>query len=159
MLLLPTPLEVAGNVARSFNKDMRTDFLAADLGDTSKRPCTSSSSVSEHVTCAAAQEITDNKKLPKLLLQSSLRPILASLGSYNKLNLAMLRGLAHLLELLSSWFNITLGARNLWMSAVKLLIPCHNITGYHVVQLQLERDNGSTNQPSGSACGGCQLSA
>ena len=48
--------------------------------------------------------------MPKSLLQASLRPILASLGSYNKLNLPMLRGLSHLLELLASWFNITLGA-------------------------------------------------
>jgi len=57
--------------------------------------------------------ITDDKKMPKNLLQASLRPILTSLGSYNKLNLPMLRGLAHLLELLSSWFNITLGSHRL----------------------------------------------
>ncbi len=56
------------------------------------------------------QEIIDDRKMPKSLLQASLRPILASLGSYNKLNLPMLRGLSHLLELLASWFNITLGA-------------------------------------------------
>ena len=61
------------------------------------------------------QVITDDKKMPKNLLQASLRPILTSLGSYNKLNLPMLRGLAHLLELLSSWFNITLGASLLAM--------------------------------------------
>lgn len=56
------------------------------------------------------QLIIDNSTPPKKLLQSSLRPILTNLGAYNKLALPMLRGLGHLLELLSSWFNNTLGA-------------------------------------------------
>lgn len=42
-------------------------------------------------------------------LQTSLRPILVNLAYYNKLKLPLLRGLARLLKLLSSWFNVTLG--------------------------------------------------
>ena len=47
----------------------------------------------------------------QVLLQESLRPILVQLGYHNKLQLPLLKGLARLLQLLSSWFNITLGAR------------------------------------------------
>jgi hypothetical protein len=42
--------------------------------------------------------------------QTSLRPILVNLAYYNKLKLPLLRGLARLLKLLASWFNVTLGA-------------------------------------------------
>ena len=42
-------------------------------------------------------------------LQTSLRPILVNLAYYNKLKLPLLRGLARLLKLLASWFNVTLG--------------------------------------------------
>ena len=45
----------------------------------------------------------------QVLLQESLRPILVQLGYHNKLQLPLLKGLARLLQLLSSWFNITLG--------------------------------------------------
>ena len=41
--------------------------------------------------------------------QTSLRPILVNLAYYNKLKLPLLRGLARLLKLLASWFNVTLG--------------------------------------------------
>lgn len=44
------------------------------------------------------------------MLQTSLRPILVNLAYYNKLKLPLLRGLARLLNLLASWFNVTLGA-------------------------------------------------
>ena len=44
------------------------------------------------------------------VLQTSLRPILVNLAYYNKLKLPLLRGLARLLKLLASWFNVTLGA-------------------------------------------------
>lgn len=43
------------------------------------------------------------------MLQTSLRPILVNLAYYNKLKLPLLRGLARLLNLLASWFNVTLG--------------------------------------------------
>ena len=46
----------------------------------------------------------------QVLLQESLRPILVQLGYHSKLQLPLLSGLARLLQLLSSWFNITLGA-------------------------------------------------
>lgn len=68
-------------------------------------------SLIEIVLCFAQLIINDAKpQLPKKLLQTSLRPILTNLGSYNKLALPMLRGLSHLLDLLASWFNNTLGA-------------------------------------------------
>lgn len=50
-----------------------------------------------------------SQKMPKQLLQTSLRPILANLAFYNKLKLPLLQGLARLLQLLASWFNLTLG--------------------------------------------------
>ena len=48
-----------------------------------------------------------------MLMQTSLRPILVNLAYYNKLKLPLLRGLARLLNLLASWFNVTLGAPSL----------------------------------------------
>lgn len=48
-------------------------------------------------------------KIPKPLLQVSLRPILMNLAHYNKLKLPLLQGLARLLQLLTAWFNISLG--------------------------------------------------
>lgn len=50
-----------------------------------------------------------HQKMPKHLLQSSLRPILVNLAYYNKLKLPLLQGLARLLQLLATWFNVTLG--------------------------------------------------
>ena len=44
--------------------------------------------------------------------QTSLRPILVNLAYYNKLRLPLLRGLARLLKLLASWFNVTLGEQH-----------------------------------------------
>ena len=53
--------------------------------------------------------VVERQRMPKQLLQESLRPILVNLAHYNKLQLTMLHGLAALLELLSSWFNTSLG--------------------------------------------------
>ena len=50
-------------------------------------------------------------KLPKELLQTCLRPILANLADYRKLSVTYLQGLARLLELLSNWFNVQLGEK------------------------------------------------
>lgn len=66
------------------------------------------------------------QKLPKDLLQSSLRPILGPICAHHKhLSLPLLQGLARLLELLSSWFNVTLGEKlidhlNKWLEPEKL---------------------------------------
>ncbi|RLN59051.1 hypothetical protein BBJ29_003112 [Phytophthora kernoviae] len=49
--------------------------------------------------------------LPKELLQQCLRPVLLNLADYRKLNLPLLEGLARLLTLLSSCFNVTLGEK------------------------------------------------
>ena len=56
------------------------------------------------------------------MLQTSLRPILVNLAYYNKLKLPLLRGLARLLNLLASWFNVTLGA-GLTILACLLFLP------------------------------------
>ena len=45
------------------------------------------------------------------LLQSSLRPILVNLAHYKNLTMPLLVGLERLLELLSNWFNPTLGEK------------------------------------------------
>ena len=58
---------------------------------------------------AGLTAVIKNQRMPKALLQTSLRPILVQLAFYNKLQLPLLKGLACLLQLLSSWFNITLG--------------------------------------------------
>lgn len=50
-------------------------------------------------------------RLPKELIQSCIRPILLNLREHTKLSLPLLRCLSHLLVLLSSWFNKTLGQK------------------------------------------------
>lgn len=63
--------------------------------------------------------------MPKELLQSSLRPILVNLAHTKNLSMPLLQGLARLLELLSTWFNVTLGGKLLehlkkWLEPEKL---------------------------------------
>lgn len=63
--------------------------------------------------------------MPKELLQSSLRPILVNLAHYKNLTMPLLQGLARLLELLSNWFNVTLGEKLMehlkkWLEPEKL---------------------------------------
>lgn len=63
--------------------------------------------------------------MPKDLLQSSLRPILINLANTRSLTMPLLHGLARLLELLSNWFNVTLGGKLLehlkkWLEPEKL---------------------------------------
>ena len=55
------------------------------------------------------QVVVTQSRLPKELLQASLRPILVHLSSHKNLTRPLLAGLRRLLELLSSWFNQTLG--------------------------------------------------
>lgn len=50
-------------------------------------------------------------RLPKELLQTCIRPVLLNLRDYTRLSVPLLRGLARLLSLLSSWFNKTLGEK------------------------------------------------
>ncbi|KAL6045043.1 putative transformation/transcription domain-associated protein [Balamuthia mandrillaris] len=64
-------------------------------------------------------------KLPKELLQSSLRPVLLNLADHRKLSVPLLKGLARLLELLTNCFNVTLGEKLLehlhkWTEPAKL---------------------------------------
>jgi transformation/transcription domain-associated protein len=49
------------------------------------------------------------QRLPKDLLQTSLRPILSNLGNVQKLTLPVLQTLSHLLELCTSYFSVKLG--------------------------------------------------
>lgn len=51
----------------------------------------------------ALERIMKVAKIPKNLLQNSLRPILQNLGDYRRLTLRLLHGLGRLLELLSDW--------------------------------------------------------
>lgn len=62
------------------------------------------------VAQAGLAAVIRHQRMPRQLLQSSLRPILVQLAFYHKLQLPLLKGLACLLQLLSNWFNITLGA-------------------------------------------------
>ena len=63
--------------------------------------------------------------MPKELLQSSLKPILVNLAHTRSLTMPLLQGLARLLELLSNWFNVTLGCKLIehlrkWLEPEKL---------------------------------------
>ncbi|GAB4848475.1 hypothetical protein Ancab_003180 [Ancistrocladus abbreviatus] len=71
------------------------------------------------------RQVIQQQRMPKELLQSSLRPILVNLADTKKLNMPLLQGLARLLELLSTWFNVTLGGKLLehlkkWLEPEKL---------------------------------------
>ena len=62
--------------------------------------------------------LTAQHKLPKELLQSSLRPVLLHLADHRRLDIASLHSLARLLELLTHCFNVALGDR------VRFLFSC-----------------------------------
>ncbi|CAH8274165.1 unnamed protein product [Arabidopsis lyrata] len=71
------------------------------------------------------RQVINQQRMPKELLQSSLRPILVNLAHTKNLNMPLLQGLARLLELLSNWFNVTLGGKLLehlkkWLEPEKL---------------------------------------
>lgn len=70
-------------------------------------------------------QVTSQQRMPKELLQNSLRPILVNLAHTKNLSMPLLQGLARLLELLSHWFNVTLGGKLLehlkkWLEPEKL---------------------------------------
>lgn len=74
----------------------------------------------------ASGESRGHKRLPKELLQACIRPVLLNLRDYTRLSIPLLRGLQRLLELLSSWFNRTLGEKLLdhlqkWLDPSKIL--------------------------------------
>uniref|UniRef100_A0A7N0UBU8 Non-specific serine/threonine protein kinase n=1 Tax=Kalanchoe fedtschenkoi TaxID=63787 RepID=A0A7N0UBU8_KALFE len=71
------------------------------------------------------RQVITQQRMPKELLQSSLRPILVNLAHPKNLSMPLLQGLARLLELLSNWFNVTLGGKLLdhlkkWLEPDKL---------------------------------------
>ncbi|KAL6010354.1 hypothetical protein ACLOJK_000785 [Asimina triloba] len=71
------------------------------------------------------RQVIQQQRMPKDLLQSSLRPILVNLAHTKSLTMPLLLGLARLLELLSNWFNVTLGGKLLehlkkWLEPEKL---------------------------------------
>ncbi|KAG1327763.1 Phosphatidylinositol 3-and 4-kinase family protein with FAT domain [Cocos nucifera] len=71
-------------------------------------------------------DVIQQQRMPKDLLQSSLRPILVNLAHPKSLTMPLLQGLARLLELLSNWFNVTLGVKLLdhlkkWLDPEKLV--------------------------------------
>lgn len=67
--------------------------------------------------CVPSKETEDGSasskghRLPKDLIQSCIRPILLNLRDYKNLSIPLLRGLSRLLNLLSSWFNKSLGEK------------------------------------------------
>ena len=70
-------------------------------------------------------QVVSQQKLPKELLQSSLRPVLLNLADYRKLSVPLLQGLSRLLELLTNCFNVTLGEKllehlNKWTDPAKI---------------------------------------
>lgn len=72
------------------------------------------------------RQVILQQRMPKELLQSSLRPILVNLAHTKNLSMPLLQGLARLLELLSNWFNVTLGGKLLehlkkWLEPEKLV--------------------------------------
>ena len=69
---------------------------------------------------AGLAAVIAHQKMPKALLQASLRPILVNLAYYNKLKLPLLQGLARLLMLLANWFNVTLGAIKYYQYRLKV---------------------------------------
>ncbi|CAL9045632.1 unnamed protein product [Musa banksii] len=71
------------------------------------------------------RQVVQQQRLPKELLQGSLRPILVNLAHTKSLTMPLLQGLARLLELLSNWFNVQLGVKLLdhlkkWLEPEKL---------------------------------------
>jgi transformation/transcription domain-associated protein len=69
---------------------------------------------SKEIVAAAKKglaSVISQHRLPKELLQQSLRPILLNLADHRKLSVPLLQGLARLLELLTNCFNVTLGGR------------------------------------------------
>ncbi|KAK9678784.1 hypothetical protein RND81_11G233100 [Saponaria officinalis] len=72
------------------------------------------------------RQVIQQQRMPKELLQTSLRPILVNLAYTRNLSMPLLQGLARLLELLSTWFNVTLGGKLLehlkkWLEPDKLV--------------------------------------
>ena len=84
------------------------DFRNQIIGVFFKTLTLSSSPIVESAKKGLAKIIAQHK-LPKDLLQISLRPILLDLAEYKKLNVSLLQGLSRLLELLTNCFNVTLG--------------------------------------------------
>ena len=108
---------------------------------------------SQHVVDVARDalaKVVSEQKLQKELLQSSLRPILLNLADYRKLSVPLLHGLARLLDLLSNFFNLTLGEKLLehlkwWTEPEKIAnaksfkagdeikIPCAILSLFHLL--------------------------
>lgn len=79
------------------------------------------------IFCIEKFQVILQQRMPKELLQSSLRPILVNLAHTKNLSMPLLQGLARLLELLSNWFNVTLGGKLLehlkkWLDPEKLAL-------------------------------------
>jgi len=78
-----------------------------------------------HVSKKGLAQVIAHQKLPKELLQTSLRPVLLNLADYRKLSVPLLQGLSRLLELLTNCFNVTLGEKllehlNKWTEPQKI---------------------------------------
>jgi transformation/transcription domain-associated protein len=70
------------------------------------------SSVNDEIIAIAKAGLSQfvlEQKVPRELLQKSLRPVLSNLGNYSKLTIPVLQTLEHLLELCTSYFSVKLG--------------------------------------------------
>lgn len=67
------------------------------------------------------QIVIQHGKMPRGLLQVSLKPILVNLAMHHKLSKPLLVGLAHFLELVANSFNVTLGTS--FLKVLHMSIP------------------------------------
>ncbi|KAJ9088712.1 transcription-associated protein 1 [Entomophthora muscae] len=67
--------------------------------------------MAEAASHSLKQLMTQQSKLPKDLLQDVLKPYLASISDYASMTMAHLKGLARLLEILTHYFKLEIGAK------------------------------------------------
>lgn len=106
-------LLIAAIESREFREGEGLSKLREDVTNLFFKKLTTSQEETHTLAKKGLQLIVSHSLLPnaKIYLQTSLRPILSSLGTHRMLNLPLLRGLHRLLEQMSDWFNLTLGEK------------------------------------------------
>ena len=89
------------------------------------RSMTSSTTEIVDISKEGLRTVIDQRNLPKELLHASIRPILINLANHTHFTSDLLVSLGRLLELLSGWFNVTLGGKMIehlkkWLDPEKL---------------------------------------
>ena len=77
------------------------------------------------VDCFCSVQAIRQQKLPKELLETSLRPIFPNLGDIRNLTIPFIQGLGHILDLLPIRLKVTLGEKflehlRMWLEPEKL---------------------------------------